>query len=212
MKKSEDAVTTPMDHPNDPGMVTSLGDTVETQDLPSVSGDETPLAPKGPDATPDLDGPSPDETGPPTAEPPTGGDDEVGYSKPPVHTRFQKGQSGNPSGRPAGRKNILELVAEEAYRMVWDYKLDDLEQITAIQYVLRAQFKLAANGHGPAQRAFIKLAMKVAKEELKAEEKRKASERAEATKTEDRDDNPLARAVAHYEAALRSRPGGDTQK
>src|SRR5215218_3105745 len=64
MKKSEDAVTTPMDHPNDPGMVTSLGDTIETQDLPSVSGDETPLAPKGPDAKPDLDRPSPDETRP----------------------------------------------------------------------------------------------------------------------------------------------------
>ena len=36
MKKSEDAVTTPMDYPNDPGMVTSLGDTIETQHLPSV--------------------------------------------------------------------------------------------------------------------------------------------------------------------------------
>ena len=96
--------------------------------------------------------------------------------------------------------------------MVWDYKVDDMEEIPAIQCVLRAQFKLAANGHGPAQRAFIKLAMEVAKEELKAEEKRKASEQAEATKTEDRDDNPLARAVAHFEAALRSRPEGDTQE
>jgi hypothetical protein len=26
----------------------------------------------------------------------------VGYRKPPVHSRFKKGQSGNPRGRPKG--------------------------------------------------------------------------------------------------------------
>ncbi|HLY05083.1 MAG TPA: DUF5681 domain-containing protein [Rhizomicrobium sp.] len=31
---------------------------------------------------------------------------KVGYGRPPVHTRFQKGQSGNPGGRPGPKKQI----------------------------------------------------------------------------------------------------------
>jgi len=36
----------------------------------------------------------------------------VGYSKPPRHTRFKQGQSGNPRGRPAGSKNLKTVVSE----------------------------------------------------------------------------------------------------
>ena len=38
---------------------------------------------------------------------------EVGYKRPPVHTRFQKGKSGNPNGRPRGDHNINELLRRE---------------------------------------------------------------------------------------------------
>ena len=37
---------------------------------------------------------------------------EVGYGKPPHHTRFKTGQSGNPWGRPSGSKNLKTLVSE----------------------------------------------------------------------------------------------------
>jgi len=40
------------------------------------------------------------------------GDYEVGYGKPPVDTRFKRGQSGNPRGRPSGSKNLATLVTE----------------------------------------------------------------------------------------------------
>jgi len=39
-------------------------------------------------------------------------DYEVGYGKPPCNTRFVKGQSGNPRGRPPGAKNLKTLLSE----------------------------------------------------------------------------------------------------
>ena len=45
-------------------------------------------------------------------------DYQVGYGKPPQHTRFKKGESGNPTGRPKGSKNLTTLLEKELKQRV----------------------------------------------------------------------------------------------
>ncbi len=45
-------------------------------------------------------------------------DYEVGYSKPPRHTRFEPGRSGNPRGRPPGAKNMKILLSKALNELV----------------------------------------------------------------------------------------------
>jgi hypothetical protein len=42
----------------------------------------------------------------------------VGKGRPPLHTRFQKGRSGNPGGRPRGAKSFTTLLFERLDRRV----------------------------------------------------------------------------------------------
>lgn len=37
----------------------------------------------------------------------------VGYKKPPRHTRFKPGQSGNPNGRPRKKVTLAESIQKE---------------------------------------------------------------------------------------------------
>ena len=43
---------------------------------------------------------------------------KVGNKKPPLHSRFKPGQSGNPSGRRKGRPNFGTTLMEEFYKKI----------------------------------------------------------------------------------------------
>jgi Family of unknown function (DUF5681) len=82
----------------------------------------------------------------------------VGYGKPPVHSRFRKGQSGNPSGkrRPGEAEDAQALIRQEAYRLLTLREGDKLTRMPALQAVARSLMTCAVKGNVPAQRAVFK--------------------------------------------------------
>ena len=106
---------------------------------------------------------------------------QVGYGKPPLHTRFQKGKSGNPSGRPrrTATERAKALALKEAYRTVTVRDGDRVASLPAIQAVLRSQMAAAAKGNVAAQRAFLATVQEIELEYALAEQKRAAKRAAE---------------------------------
>jgi hypothetical protein len=103
---------------------------------------------------------------------------EVGYGKPPVHTRFRKGQSGNPRGRRRAKTGRLKaILLKEAYRTVRVRDGDCIEQIPAIRAILRSMITHAAKGNAAAQRAFIEF-LRIFEQELACEAAAEAKEQA----------------------------------
>lgn len=46
----------------------------------------------------------------------------VGYKKPPVHTQFKKGQSGNPKGRPKSKQSMLTKIKNDICLLIKELK------------------------------------------------------------------------------------------
>ena len=132
---------------------------------------------------------------------------QIGYGRPPQHTRFRKGQSGNPGGRPRGMTGgkATALALKEAYRPVNVREGDKVITLPAIQAVLRSQVALAAKGNGPAQRALIE-AIQAIEREIAAHAVARGSEQA---KTPALSDLELARRIAFLLSKPLYKPASD---
>ncbi|MGG5822001.1 DUF5681 domain-containing protein [Falsiroseomonas sp. HW251] len=63
---------------------------------------------------------------------------EVGYRRPPRHTRFQKGKSGNPAGRPRGARDLRGAMLDELRRPVTVKENGRSVRVTKGQLLMKA--------------------------------------------------------------------------
>lgn len=74
-------------------------------------------------------------------------DYEVGYGKPPKATRFQKGQTGNPKGRPKGSLNAATLMQQLMAERISVVEKGGREKVMPMmEVVLRRLVNKAASG------------------------------------------------------------------
>jgi hypothetical protein len=85
---------------------------------------------------------------------PSSADHEPGYGKPPAKSRFRKGQSGNPKGRPRNKRNKppYEAVLEQ---MVTIREDGVSRKVTAAEAYLLQLAKCGLEGDGAAARATL---------------------------------------------------------
>lgn len=83
---------------------------------------------------------------------------EVGYGKPPKHTRFKPGRSGNPKGRPKASKSIRKETAEELAERITIKEGGQRVTLSKQRLVVKALFNKAAKGDVRAINALVALA------------------------------------------------------
>ena len=75
---------------------------------------------------------------------------DVGFGKPPKHTQFKKGQSGNPNGRPKGARNLKTDLVEELQMIIHVTDGSRKVSISKRRALLKVLFAKALKGNVPA--------------------------------------------------------------
>lgn len=82
---------------------------------------------------------------------------EVGYGKPPKSTRFQKGRSGNPKGRPKGTPNVATVVERTLRERVVINENGHRKTITKLEAAVKQLVNKSASGDLAALRQLVVL-------------------------------------------------------
>ena len=93
-------------------------------------------------------------------------DYEVGYGRPPRHTQFPKGQSGNPRGRPTGVRNKGSVVREVIERRVTIRENGIQRTVTVFEALVEKLVSKALQGSVNDQIKLIQFIEKHAPEQL----------------------------------------------
>jgi Family of unknown function (DUF5681) len=93
----------------------------------------------------------------------------VGYCRPPIEKRFQKGKSGNPTGRPKGWRNIKSELEEVAHRKVRIRDGDKEREMSLLGANFFAQAVKGAKGDTQSSGLVFKLADRVGLMDSEAE-------------------------------------------
>lgn len=83
-------------------------------------------------------------------------DYEVGFGRPPAASKFKRGRSGNPKGRPKGAKNISTLIAKELNDRVTITENGKPRRLAKGQVAIRQLVNKAAAGDPKALQAVWK--------------------------------------------------------
>lgn len=95
-------------------------------------------------------------------------DSTVGYCKPPKHTRFRKGQSGNPKGRPQGTLNIATVLQRALRQKVVIYHNGKAKTVTQLEAAVDQLLAKAIGGDVKALRQLWTLMGSVEEREAQA--------------------------------------------
>jgi Family of unknown function (DUF5681) len=115
----------------------------------------------------------------------TSDDSPVGYRRPPVHSRFQKGQSGNPRGRPKKVPDFMEDAAEIFGGAVTGQAKGKPITLPMVQAMFRTLCRQALKGDNRALRGVIEQMLTlepVARDKAREKEERDARLREAASK------------------------------